>query len=126
MDNRELSKLADEHGYSDKMGNVSGLFEHFELGYNVAQAEIARLKELLNEARNVIRMKNEKIEDLSSQVKSILARANGVANKNIQLQSALDVAVEALSSTWPNMFPEIRQHHKEALDKIKQIKNSTP
>lgn len=31
------------------------------------------------------------------------------------------VAVEALDATWPNMFDEIRQHHKEALNKIKQI-----
>ena len=65
-----------------------------------AQAEIAELKELI---------KREVVPDVKD---AEIAR----------LQSALDVAVEVLGATWPNVFQEIYEHHQAAIDKIKQIR----
>jgi len=124
-DKETLNKLADEHGYSDKMGNVSGLFEHFELGYNAAQAEIAKLKEKNESGCCIVehgyRMQAE--HDLTSALKIVS-----------NLQSALDVAVEGLESFASQYVEDAGRYFKVifpngnllkaklTLEKIKQIR----
>ena len=75
-------------------------FKRVEKDLTAAQAEIAELKELI---------KREVVPDIKD---AEIAR----------LQSALDVAVEVLGATWPNVFQEIYEHHQAAIDKIKQIR----
>lgn len=111
------------------------------------QSEIAKLKEQLKDElkyrQECLRSANIEVNKLKSELESFKTGYKESDNQlnvlmpkllttkdelkksnqfNKQLQSALDVAVEALGATWPNVFQEIYEHHQAALEKIKQIR----
>lgn len=103
---------------------------------DIKDAEIARLKEDLKEVTSKhlsLGLTCDRLSDEKLEVKKLLSNSMiyqaSIVDANIDLntkinglESALDVAVEALGATWPNVFQEIYEHHQAALDKIKQIR----
>lgn len=115
---------------------VQSIWEGFYAAHEMIKKELEELKSnqtsYFYKERKLLREENEKlkkeIESTSlvfEEVKRVVeSKITSFRDKIDKLTAALKVAEDALGATWPNMFNEIRQHHKEALADIQKIKES--